>query len=123
MDFILLFSLIGTIFWQQLLFLYDIVCQWLRNLKKCMAQFPDYMKILAAQLNNSGLRHDVSNEVSDGLHAYAAKQAHIMHSMAMKFASMWYPELVKNRFAVEWPLQYILSGTSVTDLMLHDEDD
>ena len=74
-------------------------------------------------VGQSGLRHDVSNEVSDGLHAYAAKQAHIMHSMAMKFASMWYPELVKNGFAVEWPLQYIPLGTSVTDSMSDDEDD
>jgi hypothetical protein len=52
MDFILLFSLIGTVFWQQLLFSYDIVCQWFRNLKKRMAQFPDYMQIPAAQLSN-----------------------------------------------------------------------
>ena len=52
MDFILLFSLIGTVFWQHLLFSYDIVCQWFRNLKKRMAQFPDYMQIPMAQLNN-----------------------------------------------------------------------
>ena len=73
-------------------------------------------------VGQSDLRTDVDNELSDGLRAYAAKQVHTMRSIAMKFASVWHPVLVKNGFAIEWPSQYVPLVTPVLDLMSDDED-
>jgi len=44
MDFILLSTLMH-VFLLQLIFSYDIVCQWYRNLRKQLLQFPPFMRI------------------------------------------------------------------------------
>lgn len=44
MDFIVFFSLIGS-YMLSLVFSYDIVCQWSRNLLKRMKQYPSFMQI------------------------------------------------------------------------------
>ena len=49
MDFIVFFSLIGTILWQ-LVFSYDIACQWSRNLAKRLLQLPENMHLNVEQL-------------------------------------------------------------------------
>ena len=52
MDFIVFYSLIGT-FLRYLVFSYDIVCQWWRNLHKRLDQFPEFMRITQEQLGNA----------------------------------------------------------------------
>jgi hypothetical protein len=52
MDFIIFYSLIGTIL-QLLLFSYDIVCQWHRNLAKRLNQLPEFMRISLDQLKSA----------------------------------------------------------------------
>ena len=49
MDFIVFFGLIGTIL-QQLVFFYDIACQWSRNLAKRLPQLPEIMRLNSEQL-------------------------------------------------------------------------
>src|ERR1700720_4233136 len=49
MDFILLFTLIGVAF-TRLVLSYDIICQWSRNFRKRLAQFPANMCIPSARL-------------------------------------------------------------------------
>src|SRR5262245_19060012 len=50
MDFVVFFTLIGVIF-TQLVLSYDIVCQWCRNLRKRMGQFPTWMQTPAPLFN------------------------------------------------------------------------
>jgi hypothetical protein len=51
MDFILFFSLIGTIF-TLLVLSYDIICQWFRNLRHRIPQLPKVMRIPPAVFVN-----------------------------------------------------------------------
>jgi hypothetical protein len=44
MDFILFYTLMGTIF-TLLVLSYDIICQWFRNLRKCIPKLPKAMQI------------------------------------------------------------------------------
>jgi hypothetical protein len=76
-------------------------------------------------IQQGGVRCDVDDGVMDGLHAYAAKQAHIMHAMAHKYAALWYPVLCKNGFAVDWPEQYIPIATTTQphNTMMSDDDE
>jgi hypothetical protein len=52
MDFIIFYTLIGTVL-QLLMFSYDIVCQWHRNLPKRRSQLPEFMQITLEQLNSA----------------------------------------------------------------------
>lgn len=52
MDFIVFFGLIGTAL-LYLVFSYDIVCQWSRNLRKRIPQYPECMRISAGQLERA----------------------------------------------------------------------
>ena len=52
MDFIIFYSLIGTVL-QLLVFSYDIVCQWHRNLPKRISQLPQVMQISPKQLRSA----------------------------------------------------------------------
>jgi hypothetical protein len=45
--------------------------------------------------------------LSEGLTAYAEKQAHIQREMASRFADQWYPELVRSGVTPDWPLHYM----------------
>lgn len=49
MDFIVFFSLVGS-YMLSLFFLYDLICQWSRNLLKRMTQFPSYMQVAVDQI-------------------------------------------------------------------------
>ena len=49
MDFIIFYTLLNTIF-SYLVFSYDIVCQWSRNLFKHLPQLPEAMQISSEQL-------------------------------------------------------------------------
>jgi hypothetical protein len=51
MDFLVLSMLIGVIF-TCLTLSYDIACQWSRNLKKRMPQFPSFMQLPPSVLDN-----------------------------------------------------------------------
>jgi hypothetical protein len=48
-------------------------------------------------------RSDVSSEISQGLDAYARRQANVYHSLAISFVDLWSPELRKNKITVDWP--------------------
>jgi Kyakuja-Dileera-Zisupton transposase len=52
MDFIIFYTLIGTVL-QLILFSYDIVCQWHRNLAKRLPQLPEVMRISLEQLQSA----------------------------------------------------------------------
>src|ERR1700676_1041134 len=52
MDFIVLAGLTST-FLQMLVFSYDIVCQWSRNFRKRVAQFPPHMRLDDARLDRA----------------------------------------------------------------------
>ena len=52
MDFILFYSLMSTML-LYIVFSYDIVCQWSRNLHKRLPQLPDVMRISQEQLANA----------------------------------------------------------------------
>ena len=58
-------------------------------------------------MDHAHMRTTASPEVNDGLLAYSAKQAGILHNMAMHFADEWYPILIANGFCAEWPLEYV----------------
>jgi hypothetical protein len=54
MDFIVFFSLIGS-YMLSLVFSYDIVCQWSRNLLKRLKQYPSFMHISPERIRNAKL--------------------------------------------------------------------
>lgn len=63
-------------------------------------------------------RTDVSDELREGLSAYAAKQEGILQSLASTFADEWYPELARSGLVPDdWPAHYLASrSTPETDL-------
>jgi Kyakuja-Dileera-Zisupton transposase len=52
MDFILFYTLIGTLI-QLILFSYDIICQWCRNFAKCQSQLPSIMQLTLLQIQEA----------------------------------------------------------------------
>jgi hypothetical protein len=52
-------------------------------------------------------RDDVRADITDGLIAYAYRQADLMHKLAESFAALWYPVLVAEGISIEWPEHYI----------------
>ncbi len=49
-------------------------------------------------------------DLSDGLRAYGAKQAHLWMALGMKFATMWHKPLMKSGGIVDnWPVEYQLT--------------
>src|SRR5271170_4532039 len=52
MDFIVFYTLIGTVI-NLLVFSYDIVCQWSRNLSKRQPQLPSFMQLLNRQIEKA----------------------------------------------------------------------
>ena len=72
-------------------------------------------------VRQSGSTSHNSQDIVDGMVAYAAKQTHIMGALAVSFAVAWYPTLVKNGIIVELipkyvPPQVVLSDTVVDDV-------
>jgi hypothetical protein len=63
-------------------------------------------------------RTDVSDELREGLSAYAAKQESILQSLASAFADEWYPELARSGLIPDdWPIHHLASrSTPDTDL-------
>jgi hypothetical protein len=61
-------------------------------------------------------RSDVSDELREGLSAYAAKQANIQQILAASFADEWYPELARCGLAPDgWPAHLLVSRSIPTD--------
>jgi|HubBroStandDraft_1064217.scaffolds.fasta_scaffold02537_7 hypothetical protein len=52
MDFILFYTLIGTLI-QLILFSYDIICQWCRNFAKRQSQLPSIMQLTLSQIQEA----------------------------------------------------------------------
>jgi hypothetical protein len=49
----------------------------------------------------------VDDELRDGIAAYAAKQSHIMQTMAQRFGEKWYGCLKENDLPTDWPKECI----------------
>jgi hypothetical protein len=52
-------------------------------------------------------RDDVRADITDGLGAYAHRQADLMHRLAESFAALWYPVLSAEGITIEWPEYYV----------------
>jgi hypothetical protein len=58
------------------------------------------------------LRDDVRADITDGLKAYANRQANLMHQLAESFAALWYPIFMAEGTHIEWPEHYITYAQS-----------
>jgi hypothetical protein len=58
-------------------------------------------------LEQGSRRDNVAPELKEGLAAYAAKQHDLLQRMAKRFAQLWYPLLIGNNLAAEWPSHLI----------------
>lgn len=67
-------------------------------------------------LEQADLRSDAPLRVQRGISAYASKQAAVCRSMAMLFATRWYPILKKQNILIEWPSQYIPRDPAAMDV-------
>jgi hypothetical protein len=74
-------------------------------------------------------RSNVSDELREGLSAYAAKQTSIQEALAASFADEWYPELARSGLAPDgWPACYLESRSMPTvtplepSMSVHDSD-
>lgn len=51
-------------------------------------------------------RRDVSADIISGLQAYAEKQAHMFHCLAVKFAGKWWPLFTNQKITPSWASKY-----------------
>ena len=61
-------------------------------------------------VRQADLRSGVSPCLQEGLVAYSAKQADILHRMGTHFSQQWYPILSAYGIEVEWPEKFSISG-------------
>jgi hypothetical protein len=52
-------------------------------------------------------RTGLPQDISDGVAAYAAKQAHVNRALAKSFASQWHALLIVNEISIEWPVSLV----------------
>ena len=73
------------------------------------------------------LRVEESEEMREGLIAYAERQSQLLSEMGRSFAHQWYPMLVAYGMDPEWPAGYLENQTSeivhVEQLMAEENDD
>lgn len=67
-------------------------------------------------------RTGTPQDIRSGLAAYAAKQEHLMQSLAMHFAAIWYPVLCKNSIDIAWPHLYIPANSLPASVEYADAD-
>jgi hypothetical protein len=66
-------------------------------------------------VEQGGARSNISDELREGLTAYAAKQESILRILAMTFADEWYPELARSGLVPsDWPVRYLESHSTST---------
>ena len=56
---------------------------------------------------------NATNDVCNGIAAYAEKQAEICRHFAMSFAGQWYSHLVSNNLPADWPASYVPHDQSI----------
>jgi hypothetical protein len=57
-------------------------------------------------------RIGLDSDMTEGLVAYAAKQAQVQRDLAKSFADQWYPALAAYEMVPQWPSQYMLNRES-----------
>jgi hypothetical protein len=63
-----------------------------------------FLEWKAAWWRSQGSHRDTGHpELQEGLIAYSIKQAGIFEGLAIRFATLWYPELAGANVDMEWP--------------------
>jgi hypothetical protein len=60
-------------------------------------------------------RKGLQEDISDGVAAYAAKQAHVNRALAKGFAGQWHALLIVNDIPIDWSVSLVAESDKATD--------